>query len=111
MSVAIAFYLAWAGKHETNKEFIILYKIAVIAAFVQIVFRQSMIADRYFMCFNPLYIAAILRSLKMTRKEYGIIILIFVSIISLYIFSSKMSRSYAVHFQVYHTIFETPRIP
>ena len=111
MSIAIAFYLAWAGRKEQNREYIYIYKIALIAALVQVVFRQGMINDRYFMCFNPFYITALIHSLKTKQRDYGVIIMIFVSVISLYIFNSKLNRGYNRYFETYHTIFEAPRIP
>ena len=111
MSVFVAFWLAWAGRQETNKEFVYIYKVAIIAAIVQILFRQSMISDRYFMCFNPFYITALVHSLYKGRKQMGIVALMFVAVISLYIFTSKMNKSYARHFETYHTIFEAPQIP
>ena len=111
MSIATAFYLAWAGRQEQNKEYVFVYKIAVLAALVQVIFRQSMIGDRYFMCFNPCYIAALLHSLKKGSREIGLVVMLFVTVSSLYIFNSKLHKSYNRYFETYHTIFEAPRIP
>lgn len=111
MSIAITFYLAWAGRQEHNKDYIYIYKIAVIAAIVQVVFRQGMINDRYFMCFNPFYITALIHSLKRRQKEIGYVILFFVAVISLYVFNSKLHRGYNRYFETYQTVFEAPRIP
>ena len=111
MTVFVAFWLAWAGRHETNKEYILIYKVAIVASIVQMLFRQSMISDRYFMCFNPFYITALVHSLYNGRKQMAIVALMFVAVISLYIFTSKMNKSYARHFETYHTIFEAPQIP
>ena len=111
MSFVILLYLTNAGKKEMAPDYVIIYKIAVFTAMIQIIFGQSLIGDRYLMILNIVYISAIARSI-LTKQiiDYKIVLSI-IAIIAVYMLYSKMGRDYNVSYLVYHTVFSAPYIP
>lgn len=110
-TLVIAYYLIQAGKKESDPTYIVIYKIAILASMVQLMFGQGMIQERYFMFFNPCYIVALLRAKEKNAYILNMLVLIIVAASSIYIMQAKMSRNYSRSFQEYHTIFSAPSIP
>lgn len=110
-TLVIAYYLIKAGGKETNPTYIVIYKIAILASMVQLMFGQGMIQERYFMFFNPCYIVALLRAKERNLHVLNMLVLIIVAASSIYIMQAKMSRNYYRSFLEYHTIFSAPSIP
>ena len=111
MSFSILFYLAKSGEKEKDPTIVIFYKIAVVAAMINLIMGQSLINDRFFLILNPFYITAIVLSYKKNPAHINIIVSIFLFVIAIYIFYNKFSRPYFVSFLEYHTIFSAPYIP
>lgn len=111
-SFTITAYLAYAATKESNKHYIMIYKIAIIAALVQLFLGQSLISDRYLMVLNPFYIIAIVRSFVTLRNvNYKFLVTILVMGISIYLFSVRLSKDYSVTFLHYKTVFSQNIIP
>lgn len=111
MSFCILLYLANSGKKETEPSMVVFYKIAVIAAMINLIMGQSLINDRFFLILNPVYILAIVSSYKKNPASINVVITVFLFIIALYIFYNKFSKPYFVSFLHYHSIFSAPYIP
>ena len=111
MSFVILYYLAIAGRNEKDPQYIIIYKLAVLASIIQLILGQSLLGDRYLMYFNIVYITAIARSLSSPQVFDKRIILLLIAAISLYILYNKMGRDYNESLLVFHTIFNAPVIP
>lgn len=111
MSLSIMFYLAKSGEKEEDPKMIVFYKIAVIAAMLNLVMGQSLINDRYFLILNPIYILCIVNSFKRNPVSINTIITLFVFVIAIYIFYNKFSKPYFVSFLEYKTIFSATYIP
>lgn len=111
MSLCIMFYLAKSGEKETDPEMVVFYKIAVIAAAINLIMGQSLINDRYFLMLNPIYILCIVQSYKKNPSSINAIITLFVFVVALYILYNKFSKPYFASFLVYKTIISAPYIP
>ena len=110
-NLVIAYYLSLSGGKETDPSFVYIYKIAIVAAIVQLVFGQGMIQERFFMFFNPCYLAALIRSKYKSPQVFNVLVFILIAASSLYIMYAKMSLNYSQSFLFYHTIFSAPYIP
>lgn len=110
-TLVIVYYFIQAGKKETDPSYVIIYKIAILASMVQLMFGQGMIQERYFMFFNPCYIVALVRAKERNSYVMNLLVLIIVAASSIYIMQAKMARNYSRSFQEYHTIFSAPLIP
>ena len=111
MLCAIGTFLVFSAKKETETKYIYVYKVAIIAAFVLMMFGQGMIGDRFMMFFNPLYYVAIIHSIKQNKSVINVLVISFLLIISVYMFASKMSRPYMFSFWHYETVFDNNYIP
>lgn len=111
MSFFILLYLVLSGSRETNEKYIIMYKVGIVASIMLLVFGQNMISDRFFLLLNPIFIIALVRSFEKNDNRTNSMIFIFLMIISIYIFYSKMSQNYSRSFLHYQTIFGAPVIP
>lgn len=110
-NITIIYYLSVAGKKETDSVYVYIYKIAIIAGVVQLVFGQGMIQERFFMFFNPCYIVALIRTKYKSPQLFNMIIFVLIAASSLYFMHAKMSHNYSRSFLIYHTIFSAPAIP
>lgn len=112
VSLAIVLYLVRTAKNNTETEDVIIYKIAIIAALIQLFFGQSLVSDRYLMIINPFYIIAIVKSFKIEKSSLmRVMISVFVLGISMYLFNVKIGKDYSASFLHYQTIFSQPIIP
>ena len=111
LSFIPAFYLAYASQFETEKEFIIINKVGIIASLLILLLGQNILTDRFLMILNPIFIVSIIHSLQYCRKEFNIIALSSVFIVSFYMFYNTMNSSYAISYQTYQTVFSAPFIP
>ena len=111
MSFCILLFLAKSGEKEYDPTMIVFYKIAVVAAIINLIMGQSLINDRYFLILNPIYILCIVSSFKKNSVQINTMITIFIFVIALYIFYNKLSKPYFVYFLDYKTIFDAPYIP
>ena len=111
ISLVIFVFLVHSAKEENDKQMVLVYKIAVVAASLQLVFGQSLISDRYLLFLNPFYITAIVHSLRKRVDSIRAIMLVLVLGISVYLFWVKMGKDYSVSFLHYQTIFTQQIIP
>lgn len=111
MSFLILLYINYSMSKENDGRYTILYKIAFVAALFPLILGQSLISDRFLLILNPVYVCILMRSIKKNDMNTKNIVLLFVLIISSYMFYSKMGKAYSQSFIEYHTIFSAPRIP
>ena len=111
MSFSILLYINKSRNNIDEPKTIILNKIAIIAVLLQLFLGQSIVSDRFLSILNPVYICAMLNSIKYNEKRINSIIFIFVVIVSVYMFYSKITKDYSSSFLVYHSVFSAPFIP
>lgn len=111
MSLAIMLYLAKGGSTEKDPRFVIMYKIGVIAALIQLFFGQNIISDRYMNILNPVYIIVVFRSMLKNNIKVNSVIILFIMVSCFYIFFQKLGKSYSRSFMEYHSILSAPIIP
>lgn len=111
-SFVILAYLVFSAKKETEQTYTLIYKIAIVAAIIQLFFGQSIISDRYLMILNPFYIIAITRAfISEKNSSYKTLLTVLVLGISLYLFYVKINKDYSASFLTYQTIFTQTIIP
>ena len=111
MSFIIFLFLSLSARKETDGQYILIYKIAIAAVMIQLIFGQSLIGDRYLMILDIIYICAIIRSLDVKQIIDPRIVLMLIAMISIYMMYSKLSKPYNESFLVYRSIFDAPLIP
>ena len=111
-SFVILAYLVISAKKETEQTYTLIYKIAIVAAIIQLFFGQSIISDRYLMILNPFYLIALTRAFISEKNgSYKSVLMVLVLGISLYLFNAKINKDYSVSFLHYQTIFSQNIIP
>ena len=111
-SFLILAYLVMSAKKETDRTYTLIYKIAIIAAVIQLFFGQSIISDRYLMILNPFYIIAITRAFMSEKNsDYKTLMSMLILGISVYLFYVKIMKDYSISFIHYQTIFTQQIIP
>lgn len=112
VSLAIVLFLVKSARNNNKQEDVMIYKIAIIGALIQLIFGQSLVSDRYLMIINPFYIIAVVKSFKIEKSSLvRVMISIFVLGISVYLFTVKIGKDYSASFLEYQTIFSQPIIP
>lgn len=111
-SFVILAYIVISAKKETEQTYTLIYKIAIVAAIIQLFFGQSIISDRYLMILNPFYIIAITRAfISEKQRSYKVALTVLVLGISLYLFNAKINKDYSSSFLIYQTVFSQNIIP
>lgn len=100
-----------AAEKEEDERFFIVYKIAIIVGVLLLILGQNILSDRFLMILSPFYIAAIIRSFRFNTPPINYINVIIALVVSCYMLYNQMNASYAVSWQVYHTVFSAPTIP
>lgn len=111
LAIIPVFYLANAGRKEEDKEYIMFYKVAIIASLLVPLLGQNLLTDRFLMILTPIYIIAIIHSFKYYNVRVNMVVIGTIVIVSLYIFYNMMNTSYGANYAVYKTIFDAPFIP
>lgn len=107
----ILFCIVTAANKDSNKNFIYVYNLGILAISLQLVFGQSIVSDRFLMYLCPFYIISLCRSRVLLPKKLSFIALIIAIAIPSYLLSIKMGKEYAVTFHIYQTIFSSSYIP
>lgn len=103
MNVFIIMMLISGLRKESDREYIIYYKIAIILSLMSVLFG-NMLMSRINMNVAPLLIVLYTRTLRYIRPDYRLIFLTCVILITLFNFYNVINSDYAESFQVYKTI-------